>query len=59
MGNSKKHHNGDLDINDLIKQLESENNRIERSFKDIEKLLEKNEKLAKQLLGIRAKRGKY
>ncbi|MFD0085117.1 hypothetical protein [Priestia megaterium] len=59
MGNSKKHHNGDLDINDLIKQLESENNRIERSFKDIEKLLERNEKLAKQLLGIRAKRGKY
>ncbi|MFI8658229.1 hypothetical protein [Priestia megaterium] len=59
MGNSKKRHNGDLDIKDLIKLLESENNQIESSFKNIEGLLKRNEKLAEQLLGIRAKRGKY
>lgn len=59
MGNCKKQHYEDVDINDLIKQLENENNRIERSFEDIKKLLERNEKSAKQLLGIRAKRGKY
>ncbi|MEH6852991.1 hypothetical protein ABET11_27090 [Priestia megaterium] len=59
MGNSKKHHNGDLDIKDLIKLLESENNQIESSFENIEGLLKRNEKLAEQLLGIRAKRGKY
>jgi dsDNA-specific endonuclease/ATPase MutS2 len=59
MGNSKKHHNGDLDIKDLIKLLESENNQIESSFENIEGLLKRNEKLAEQLLGIRTKRGKY
>lgn len=55
MGNCKKYHDGDSDIRDLIKLLKSENNRIE----SIEKLLGRNEKLAEQLLGIRAKRGKY
>ncbi|MED4758139.1 hypothetical protein [Priestia megaterium] len=55
MGNCKKYYDGDSDIRDLIKLLKSENNRIE----SIEKLLGKNEKLAEQLLGIRAKRGKY
>lgn len=55
MGNCKKYHDEDSDIRDLIKLLKSENNRIE----SIEKLLGKNEKLAEQLLGIRAKRGKY
>ncbi|MEH7210107.1 hypothetical protein V7094_28530 [Priestia megaterium] len=59
MGNSKKHHNGDLDIKDLIKLLESENNQIESSFEGIEELLRRNEKLAEQLLVIRTKRGKY
>jgi dsDNA-specific endonuclease/ATPase MutS2 len=59
MGNCKKHHDGDLDIKDLIKLLESENNQIESSFEGIEELLRRNEKLAEQLLGIRTKRGKY
>ncbi|MFF2445248.1 hypothetical protein [Priestia megaterium] len=59
MGNCKKHSDGDSDIRDLIELLKSETNRIEKSFESIEKLLEKNEKLAEQLLGIRAKRGKY
>lgn len=59
MGNCKKHHDGDSDIRDLIKQLESENNRIESSFESIEELLKRNEKLAQHLLGIRVKRRKY
>jgi len=59
MGNSKKQHNGDLDINDLIKLLESENNQIESSFENIEGLLKRNEKLAEHFLGIRTKKGKY
>ncbi|MDF2010161.1 hypothetical protein [Priestia megaterium] len=59
MGNSKKHHNGDLDIKDLIKLLESENNQIESSFESIEGLLRRNEKLAEHFLGIRTKKGKY
>ncbi|MEJ9314270.1 hypothetical protein P4655_23210, partial [Priestia megaterium] len=59
MGNCEKQHYEDVDINDLIKQLESENNRIERSFENIEGLLKRNEKLAEHFLGIRAKRGKY
>ncbi|MED3861555.1 hypothetical protein [Priestia megaterium] len=59
MGNSKKHHNGDLDIKDLIKLLESENNQIESSFENIEGLLKRNEKLAEHFLVIRTKKGKY
>lgn len=59
MGNSKKQHNGDLDIKDLIKLLESENNQIESSFENIEGLLRRNEKLAEHFLGIRTKKGKY
>ncbi|WP_377520469.1 hypothetical protein [Priestia megaterium] len=59
MGNSKKQHNGDLDINDLIKLLESENNQIESSFENIEGLLKRNEKLAEHFLGIRTKKGEY
>lgn len=59
MGNSKKQHNGDLDIKDLIKFLESENNQIKNSFENIEGLLRRNEKLAEHFLGIRTKKGKY
>ncbi|WP_194758467.1 hypothetical protein [Priestia megaterium] len=59
MGNSKKQHNGDLDIKDLIKLLESENNQFESSFESIEGLLKRNEKLAEHFLGIRTKKGKY
>ncbi|WP_420743568.1 hypothetical protein [Priestia aryabhattai] len=59
MGNSKKQHNGDLDIKDLIKLLESENNQIESSFENIEGLLRRNEKLAEYFLRIRTKKGKY
>ncbi|GAB1787161.1 hypothetical protein [Priestia megaterium] len=59
MGNSKKQHNGDLDIKDLIKLLESENSQIESSFESIEGLLKRNEKLAEHFLGIRTKKGKY
>ncbi|MEH7411724.1 hypothetical protein [Priestia megaterium] len=59
MGNSKKQNNRHLDINDLIKLLENENNQIESSFESIEGLLRKNEKLADYFLRIRTKRGKY
>ncbi|MEH6853009.1 hypothetical protein ABET11_27040 [Priestia megaterium] len=54
MGNSKKYHDKNLDIRDLIKLLKSED-----SFESIEELLRRNEKLAEQLLGIKTKKGKY
>jgi hypothetical protein len=59
MGNCKKHYDKNLDIKDLIKLLESENNQIESSFESIEGLLKRNEKLAEHFLGIRTKKGKY